>query len=309
MSDDLTRSLKPTTPSAKPRRAFDALPQRVVSSLISFAAVVILVWLSSTLIVLLGAAVIIGLREYRAMLRNKGIEVGGRAIYVYGLLVLVSSLPGLPEPLPGVSWREAVLIAFGLHLLISEVVRPGERPLERVVYSAFGLFYIPFLLSFAMSLRYLPNPQDGLWYLPNTREGFWYLMITVVGAYASDIGAYMIGGAFGKRKLAPEISPAKTVEGALGGLGFSFLLVFGLAEIVRASFPPGVNLYDALVFSLLVSSAAQLGDLSESLIKRSLGAKDSGNFLPGHGGLLDRMDSILFALPVAFYFLRLAVFS
>jgi phosphatidate cytidylyltransferase len=289
------------SPNATKPGAFATLGPRVVSSLIGFSIVVACVWFGwRTMLPMLMFVMVLGLREYRSMLRNRGLEVGGRiSAYGYGIFLLISSVPGLPEPLPGVSWREAVMVAYGLHLLVSEVARPGERPLERIVYGIFGMFYVPFLLSFAMSLRYLPNP----------REGFWYLIITVVGAYASDVGAYAIGGAFGKRKLAPEISPAKTVEGAIGGLALSFVMVFSMSEIVKRSFPPGVNVYDALVFSLLVSSAAQLGDLAESVIKRSLGAKDSGSFLPGHGGMLDRMDSVLFVLPVAFYFLRLAVFS
>ncbi|MFN3266144.1 MAG: phosphatidate cytidylyltransferase, partial [Deinococcales bacterium] len=123
-----------------------------------------------------------------------------------------------------------------------------------------------------------------------------------------DVGAYTIGGLIGKRKLAPEISPSKTLEGSLGGLFCSALMLFLMQEAIR-SFIPDVRIWEIWLFAILVSSAAQLGDLAESVIKRSLGAKDSGTFLPGHGGLLDRLDSLLFVLPVAYYFLSVAVFS
>ncbi len=287
-------------PGKSGKDAFRTLPQRVVSALVAFGLLVVAMWIGwPALLPVSVFGAIWSLREYRAMLRGKGLTVGDRSIYVYAVLVLIASLPNLPPPTTGATWREIVIVAFALHMLVREVARPAERALERMVYGLFGMLWIPLLLSFGLLLRYLPD----------ARTGFWYLLITVVGAYASDVGAYFVGSTIGKRKLAPEISPNKTLEGALGGLGLSFLIVFGMVELSRAWAPPGVNIYDALTFSLLVSSAAQLGDLSESLIKRSLGAKDSGQFLPGHGGILDRLDSVMFTLPVAYYFLAFSVFG
>jgi phosphatidate cytidylyltransferase len=283
--------------------AFRALPQRIVWSLVAFAVVVFCTWAGwVSLSLMLVAAVGMGLYEYRNMARRAGLAIGGRSIYVFAALMLLASQPWLREGIwfipAGIAWREIVLWAYVFWVMIVEVVRPSERPLERIMTSIFGMMYIPFLLSFGLLLRYYPNGTLG----------FWYVMIAAVGAYASDTGAYIVGGLFGKRKLAPEISPNKTLEGALGGLVFSALMVFIMQEAIR-SFIPDVRVWEIWMFAILVSSAAQLGDLAESVIKRSLGAKDSGTFLPGHGGLLDRIDSLLFALPVAYYFLSLAVFS
>jgi phosphatidate cytidylyltransferase len=284
----------------KTTETFRALPQRAASGLLAFGALVVAMWIGwPALLPLSILAAIWSLREYRIMLRAKGLSVGDRSIYVYAALLLIWSLPTLPMPVPGATWREIVVVTYALHMLVREVARPAEKALERMVYGLFGMLYIPLLLSFGLLLRYLPD----------ARHGFWYLLITVLGAYASDTGAYFVGSTLGKRKLAPEISPNKTLEGAIGGTVLSFLMVFGMVELARVWSPPGVNIYDAVIFGILVSSAAQLGDLAESVIKRSLGAKDSGKFLPGHGGLLDRLDSVMFALPVAFYFLAFSVFG
>lgn len=288
------------TRDQKANETFRTLPQRAVSGFLAFGALALAMWIGwPALLPLTIFAATWSLREYRAMLRVKGLSVGDRSIYVYAALLLVGSLPGLPVPVTGATWREITVVIFALHMLVREVARPAEKALERMVYGLFGMLYIPLLLSFGLLLRYLPD----------ARQGFWYLLITVLGAYASDTGAYFVGSTMGKRKLAPEISPNKTLEGAIGGLVLSFLIVFGMVELSRAWAPPGVNIYDAVTFGILVSSAAQLGDLAESVIKRSLGAKDSGRFLPGHGGLLDRLDSVMFALPVAFYFLAFSVFG
>ncbi len=284
-------------------RKFSALPQRVVSSLVAFAVVVLAIWAGwFTLTLLLVGATALGLHEFRNMARRKGMAIGGRSIYVFGVLMILASEPWMQSGFwsipPGVPWREIVMWLYFTWVMIVEVVRPSERPLERIMTSVFGMLYVPFLLSFGLLLRYEPNAALG----------FWYVIITAVGAYASDVGAYFVGGAIGKRKLAPEISPSKTLEGAIGGLAFSFIIVFIFAEALR-SLAPETRLVEIGIFSLLVSSAAQLGDLAESVLKRSFGVKDSGTFLPGHGGLLDRIDSTLFALPAAYYFLSVAVFS
>ncbi|HEY8492041.1 MAG TPA: phosphatidate cytidylyltransferase [Dehalococcoidia bacterium] len=125
-----------------------------------------------------------------------------------------------------------------------------------------------------------------------------WLFLAVFGTFATDTGAYVAGRALGRRPLAPAISPKKTVEGAAGGV------VAGLAAVVALSYLPGVDisLPAAGLLGLLVPVAAQLGDLAESLIKRGLGLKDTGHLLPGHGGLLDRLDSLLFVGVVVYYY-------
>ena len=197
-------------------------------------------------------------------------------------------------PWIGGSWREVVLsIAIGA-ILVLEVIRPGERPLERVVYSIFGLLYIPWLLGYFLMLRYTPDAEAGLL----------YFALPLLATFAADIGGFFAGHYFGKRKLAPEVSPGKTVEGAIGGLAFSFVTVLVMTQLARIWSP-----LDAFLYSLLVASASQLGDLAESLIKRALKTKDSGTSLPGHGGFLDRIDSLLFAVPATYLFLNISMFQ
>ena len=272
----------------------ESLSTRVSTSVVGFALVCLAVyfgWLS-----LLPFLLLVGfqaLREYIRMVDQRDIDVRRTGLYIFGAAILIASSPGLPAPWPGGSWREVVLSAAVFYLLVAEVMQPGERPLERVVYSLFGLLYLPWLLGYFLLLRYTPDEEGGLL----------FFALPLLATFAADIGGYFFGHFFGRRKLAPEVSPGKTVEGAVGGLLFSFLIV-----VIVTRWANIWSLPDAFLYAVMVASASQLGDLSESLLKRSLGAKDSGNSLPGHGGLLDRLDSLLFAVPITYLFLHINVF-
>ena len=148
-----------------------------------------------------------------------------------------------------------------------------------------GFLYLPLLLSHLVLLRMLPHGVSWL-----------FLMMVIV--MAGDSAAYYVGSSFGKTRLYPAVSPKKSVEGSLGGLAGS---VLG-ALACKYSFFPELSVADCLACALLLGVLGQLGDLFESLIKRSCGVKDSGTIIPGHGGMLDRLDSILFAAPAAFYY-------
>lgn len=148
-----------------------------------------------------------------------------------------------------------------------------------------GFCYVPLLLAHLVLIRTLPH-------------GVSWLFLIMVIVMAGDSTAYYVGSTWGRTKLYPAVSPKKSVEGSLGGLAGS---VIG-ALIARASFFPELVVVDAVVCALLLGALGQLGDLFESLIKRSCGVKDSGTIFPGHGGVLDRLDSILFAGPAAFYY-------
>jgi phosphatidate cytidylyltransferase len=295
-----SRLQSPEEYQQKRKSALRTLPQRVISSIVAFALLVMAVWFNWPLAWLVAATVSFGLYEYRSMVIKGGLEVGGYSMYVFGLLMVVASttdwLRFFTIPV-GISWREAILGLYFVYLMVSEVIKPRERALERVAYSMLGVLWIPFLLTYALLMRDIS---------PN-HIGFWYTFLPILAAFSSDTGGFFAGVLLGRRKLAPEISPSKTVEGSLGGIGLSFITTFALTEILRIWFKTDVKLYDALLYSILVSSAAQLGDLVESVVKRSFGVKDSGTFLPGHGGLLDRIDSLIFAVPVAYYFVAIVV--
>jgi len=274
----------------------ESLSSRVLTSVVGFALLSVIVWIGW--VALLPALIVVALMclfEYIRMLDRNDIDVRRVSLGVFTVAIMIASLPLWPHaPWPGGSWREAVLtVALG-YLLVVEVIRPGERPLERIVYSMFGLLYIPWLMGYFLMLRYSPDAGDGLL----------YFALPLLATFAADIGGYFVGYFFGKRKLAPEVSPGKTVEGAVGGLAFSFLVVLALTTFTHVWTP-----FEALLYSILVASASQLGDLSESLLKRALKTKDSGSSLPGHGGFLDRVDSLLFAVPATYLFLNISVFT
>jgi phosphatidate cytidylyltransferase len=153
-----------------------------------------------------------------------------------------------------------------------------------------GTVYVPFLASFALLLLALPGDVG--------RNAF----LVVVGlTVLYDVSAYAVGTLWGNRPLAPTVSPNKSWEGAIGGT--LVILIVGLA-IVPAIDP--FNSSRAVGLALVIALVAPIGDLVESALKRDLGVKDMGTILPGHGGILDRIDAILFAAPAAYYFLLLA---
>lgn len=149
----------------------------------------------------------------------------------------------------------------------------------------FGFFYLPLLLGHLALLRALPHGREWI-----------FLVLLLV--MASDTAAYFTGVSFGRRKLYPAISPNKSIEGAIGGLAGALAGAF----LARVWFFPALEVADCLFLGLGLGVLAQLGDLFESMLKRSFGVKDSGTLIPGHGGILDRLDSLLFAFAPAYYY-------
>lgn len=191
----------------------------------------------------------------------------------------------------------AVLVVLGW--LALSIWRRGVegRPLLAVAATLLGVAYAAVPISYAYALRYFD-------YAVGRAGGTAVLMLPVLCTWASDIGAYAAGRTVGRHKLIPSVSPGKTVEGALGGLVASAALAAGYAtwvlpRVAQLGFGPG----RALAFGVVVSVVAQLGDLVESLLKRDAGVKDSSRLIPGHGGVLDRVDSLLFVLPTSYLLL------
>jgi phosphatidate cytidylyltransferase len=163
-----------------------------------------------------------------------------------------------------------------------------SRSLVDVSVLIFGMLYIGFTLGHLLLIRALP---DGIFLI------FFVLLVT----WAGDTGAYYAGVSMGRTPLAPRISPNKTVEGLLGGC----LLAVVIALIARAWFIPSFTIVDALVLGVMLTVAGLIGDLSESMFKRGAGVKDSGGLIPGHGGMLDRLDSLLLTAPTYYYYVTL----
>ncbi len=177
------------------------------------------------------------------------------------------------------------LILILLFILTLSEQRDFSRQVDRVSRHILGLFYIPFLLAHFLLMHRM-------------EEGRLWILFTLVVTYCGDTAAFYVGRTWGRKKLAPAISPGKTVEGSAGAVGGS---VAG-ALFFHFSFLPQLPVLQTLFLAVGVGMIGQMGDLFESLLKRSAAIKDSGTLIPGHGGLLDRIDSVLFAAPLVYYY-------
>jgi phosphatidate cytidylyltransferase len=251
-------------------------------------------WLAA----LLGAAAVLSAREFFRMAEHKGARplavLGGVAALAFVGLAAVARQGG-PEA-AGFGMLASLLVLGALVAAIWDRGVEGE-PLLSVCVTAFGAVYAGGLLSYGLFLRHLPR-VDGAWH------GTALVFAPVLLTWASDTFAYFVGRRWGTRKLIPRVSPGKTVQGALGALLGTVLVAVGYSWVLRQFPAYRLGIVEAAVFGALISMAAQVGDLAESLLKRDAGVKDSGALLPGHGGALDRLDSLFFTLPLAYLFFR-----
>jgi phosphatidate cytidylyltransferase len=181
---------------------------------------------------------------------------------------------------------------------------PGGEPLAAVSITVTGVIYTGGTLAFVPLLRALgsiPGETAG----PIAAMAF--VLLPLLTTWVGDSAAYFAGRAWGRAKLAPSVSPGKTVVGAVAGLIGSTLIAVALSAFVLADLPvTRVNVLTAAWIGLLLGASGQVGDLTESMLKREAGVKDSGALLPGHGGMLDRVDSLLFSVPTAWGLLVIA---
>lgn len=177
------------------------------------------------------------------------------------------------------------LLFIGFSLLFLFRIRTIETAASEVAFALLAFLYIPFMLMHLVLLR-------------QTTFGIQWLFVIMLIVMTNDSAAYYTGTVFGKNRLYPLVSPKKSIEGAVGGLVGSLCGTF----LAKFTFFPQLTFGDAVVTALVIGVVGQTGDLFESLLKRSFGVKDSGSIIPGHGGVLDRLDSILFAAPITYYY-------
>ncbi|WP_371626174.1 phosphatidate cytidylyltransferase [Streptomyces sp. NBC_01116] len=233
------------------------------------------------------AAVVVGLWELTSRLQErKGIEAPLVPLAVGGAAMVVAGYARGPEG----AWIAMALTA--LAVLVWRMTEPPDGYLKDVTAGVFAAFYVPFLATFVALML---TADDGSWRVLT------FLILTVV----SDTGAYAVGWRFGTHKLAPRISPGKTREGLFGAVAFAMVAGALCMEFLI----DGGAWWQGLLLGLAVAASATLGDLGESMIKRDLGIKDMGTLLPGHGGIMDRLDSLLPTAPVVWLLLVLFVGS
>ncbi len=206
-------------------------------------------------------------------------------------------------------WATTVMTAVLLTVMIIQLAnREIHEAIASVSATFFGVFYVGWLLAHAVSLRMIDRDvaqrTGGLATL-DPQTGFFLMIFCLIAAVWCDTGAYFVGRAYGRRKLAPAISPNKTVEGAIGGVALgafgALVTKFIFDFLVPGELSSQLSWGAALAFGIVVAAAAIVGDLIESLLKRDAALKDAGSLLPGVGGMLDRVDSSLLAIPVTYY--------
>jgi phosphatidate cytidylyltransferase len=254
----------------------------------------------AALAALLAVASAIAAWEFYRMARAAGhAPLSDVGCALAGLLPLAVHARYLGFVQPRFAYLAIVLIAlFSISIWARGVV---GKPIGAVSTTVLGLLYTGGLLSFAYALRYHDYAAGGVHVgrIP-IEAGAVLLGLPLLLTWATDIGAFVVGRTIGGRKLIPAISPGKTVSGAIGGLVASVLVTWlYVAFILRPAAQLAMTWRGIVLFGLLISIAAQLGDLVESLLKREAGVKDSSTLLPGHGGVLDRLDSLFFVLPTA----------
>jgi phosphatidate cytidylyltransferase len=270
------------------------LGRRVAVAAVGIPVVLAALWFGGwALGVLIAVCAVLATLELYRLAQPQGIQpfaMTGAA--ASGAIVLLAT--AFPTPGQAASPVLAVLIAVALIALAASVfVRwPGGEPLASVAITLLGPVYVGCALAFAVFLRSLP--------------GLGFVLLPLVAVWVGDSAAYFAGRAWGKAKLFPAASPGKTVVGGVAGLIGSALAGSLVAALALTRVPgPGVSALGGALIGALVGVAAPLGDVAESVLKREAGVKDSGRLLPGHGGMLDRIDSLLFAFPIAYGLLAL----
>lgn len=266
----------------------------------------------------LGTAAYLAANEFIAMTRAKGMNPSARVIR--GMTIAFFAVAALPA-VPGVQlpWNFSlehfpILITIGIcisffRLLLRHEKRPAT--IADIATTILGFIYVGYLPSHLVLLRNLSPPTIEHSVNPLQQPGLAYVWVSLFIIWATDVWAYYCGKRWGKTLLYPEISPKKTVEGAIGGfiaaIVLATLVVYTADHFFFKCHPFFFKLWQAPLMGAVVSIAGQLGDLCESLLKRDAGFKDSSTMIPGHGGFLDRGDSLIFGGAVSYYWICFVV--
>ncbi len=291
-----------TVTSVNPRSGFG---WRLISSLVLWGIMLaVIFWLPPTALYLfMNLFIARAIWEFYRICEAKGL----RSYKIWGVIGTVVMISG--------SWffyRQTkrlelsydfdilILLVFALGVFIRQFPeKTNPAGIETMAITLFGLIYVAWLGNFITRINFADV------------NGRYFVMLLVVVTKFTDMGAYLVGSTLGRHKMIPRISPKKTWEGTIGGLAFAVggavMCLYWPRQLSTGIVASGMNLTHALAIGLLLGTAAVIGDLAESLIKREANVKDSSDILPGHGGALDMLDSFLFTAPLLYIYMRLVL--
>lgn len=252
--------------------------KRTISALVGAPLLLGLTYLGGPYTAFLVAVIaLLALREFLQLGEHIGVNVWGKLTTLATVVWLIILF------FYGPAWMTAALVFWLLIVLGRLALTFPRTPLAEASFNLLAVLYPVVLLSHLYLLRRLSH-------------GIEWTFLTIFLVWATDTGAYLIGRQFGSHLLAPQVSPKKTVEGSVGGLLSSICVAILFWHVMNDA-----SVFTYIVLGIVIGISAQVGDLFESALKRTAGIKDSGNLIPGHGGILDRFDSLIFALPLVYY--------
>jgi phosphatidate cytidylyltransferase len=294
----------PASETATPRSVFilrfiSTVVLWTIALAIAFSGYEILFWF------LISAFGLLALWEFYRMLDHAALPNFKITAMICGAIMLAGSFYYFSRigPAGSYDFEVAVLLFFLLTVFGRQMFARlrHEEPLRTMAYTLFGLLYVLWLFNFTTKILYLtPRSTSG------AVTGQFYVLYLIAVTKFSDMGAYLTGSAIGRHLMSPQISAKKTWEGFFGALALALLCSLMLFKLMPAHLSE-LTWTHATVLGLLLGVGAVIGDLAESIVKRSTGVKDSGGLLPGIGGALDLIDSLLFTAPLLFFYLRLVI--
>lgn len=302
-------------PSGERRAGRVGFLLRLISSIALWVLVLLVIFLAPPFVfyLVLTAIACLALWEFYGLVEKAGL----RCYKVWGLLGCAALVMG--------GWfffKQGALTAragyFNLFVLVVFILgvflrqfpqKHNPQTIETMACTLFGLLYVPWLLSFITQINFFLEPEATAAVTRDAqRDGRFFVLYLVLVTKFTDIGAYVFGMSIGRHKLIPRISPNKTWEGLVGGLLGALLASYGGFHWMKATLGHyGMDWFHATVLGLVLGAAAIVGDLAESLLKRQANIKDSGTMLPGIGGALDLVDSLLFTAPLLYVYMRLVL--
>lgn len=266
---------------------------RIISAAVAIVLLTVIVYLGSQAI---GTAIfvlaVIGMYEfYRALAKG-----GYKPVYAAGFtaclpLLYIAFSGELPDTAGAISLLTALAIGvFALLVLLFclLIFSNGKYTVLDISVTLLGIIYVTFLFSFVSITRNLEN-------------GYLYIWLIFIGAWATDSFAYFTGVSYGRTKILPKVSPHKSLEGSIGGIAGCIMVMVLFGQHFHKAFD--VPLYHFAILGVLCGIISQIGDWAASAVKRAMGIKDYGSIMPGHGGVLDRLDSIMFVAPVVYFYI------